>query len=35
VVKAGEGTAGDVADDVAAGSLGGEADLGEGINDLD
>ena len=35
VVEAGEGAAGDVADDVAAGALGGEADLGEGVDDLD
>ena len=28
-VEAGEGAAGDVADDVAAGAFGGEADLGE------
>ena len=32
--EAGEGAAGDVADDVAAGALGGEADRVEGVDDL-
>ncbi len=35
LVQAGERAAGDVADDVAAGSLGAEADGGEGVGDLD
>ena len=35
LVQAGERAAGDVADDVAAGSLGAEADGGEGVDDLD
>ncbi len=35
MIEAGERAAGDVADDVAAGSLGGEADGGEGVDDID
>ena len=35
VVEAGEGAAGDVADDVSAGAFGAEADGGEGVDDLD
>lgn len=34
-VDAGEGAAGDVADDVAAGSLGGEIDFSEGVDGFD
>ncbi len=34
-VEAGERAAGDVAHDVAAGALGGEADLGERVDDFD
>ncbi len=34
-IEAGEGAAGDVADDVSAGALGGEADLGELVDDVD
>ena len=34
-VEAGERAAGDVADDVSAGALGGEADLGERVDDFD
>jgi hypothetical protein len=35
LVQAGERAAGDVADDIAAGALGTEADCGEGVGDLD
>ena len=34
MVEAGEGAAGDVADDVSAGALGAEADGGEGVDDF-
>ncbi len=35
LVEAGDGAAGNVADDVAAGSFGGEADLSEGVDGFD
>ena len=35
MIEAGERAAGHIADDVAAGPLGGEADLGQGVGDFD